>query len=50
LITILIFSFLYLISPISMSILYCKFYKRMKARCNPFELFLKANAKEQHFI
>jgi hypothetical protein len=33
-----------------MSILYCKFYKRIRARCSPFELFPKTNAKEQHFI
>jgi hypothetical protein len=33
-----------------MSILYCKFYKKIKGRFNPFELFSKVNAKEQHFI
>jgi hypothetical protein len=47
LIIILIFSFIYLISLISLSILYCKFYKIIRVRCNPFELFLKANTKEK---
>jgi hypothetical protein len=40
LITITIFSFTYHNSPINMSLLYCKFYEKIKVICSPFRYSL----------